>query len=259
MRADRGRRERLIERDASTSVAAVRRTCRVVEVAWVRVRGLGQDVTMTVTARLDLAIFDAVDINKVGSFYAELTGWDVVRQDSARFGLRTPDGQEIEFQRAPDHVAPQWPGQEHPQQFHLDLQTDDPQAQAEQAVGLGATRLADGPTWITLADSAGHPFDLCQADGVGPVMRLFAVTIDAPDASALARFYADLTGMEVTYDGPEGALIAGDGKSLMFQQISGYNPPRWPDPAHPQQAHLDLSSTTLTPARPGHWSWAPAG
>jgi catechol 2,3-dioxygenase-like lactoylglutathione lyase family enzyme len=91
-----------------------------------------------------------------------------------------------------------------------------------------------------MADPAGHPFDLCQADGVGPVMRLFAVTIDAPDASALARFYADLTGMEITYEGPEGALIAGDGRSLMFQQISDYSPPRWPDPAHPQQAHLDL-------------------
>jgi hypothetical protein len=22
--------------------------------------------------------------------------------------------------------------------------------------------------------------------------------------------------------------------------VSDYNPPRWPDPAHPQQAHLDL-------------------
>jgi catechol-2,3-dioxygenase len=195
---------------------------------------------MTETASLDLAIFDAADINRVGRFYAELTGWDIVRQDDDRFGLRTPDGQEVEFQRAPDHVAPQWPGQQHPQQFHLDLQTDDPQAQAERAVGLGATRLAAGPTWITLADPAGHPFDLCQADGVGPVMRLFAVTIDAPDASSLARFYADLTGMEVTYDGPEGALIVGDGKSLMFQQVGEYTAPRWPDPAHPQQAHLDL-------------------
>ncbi|MGH3713429.1 MAG: VOC family protein [Micromonosporaceae bacterium] len=66
------------------------------------------------------------------------------------------------------------------------------------------------------------------------------MTIDAPDASVLAGFYAELAGMEVTYDGPEGALIAGDGKSLMFQQVSDYNPPRWPDPAHPQQAHLDL-------------------
>ena len=200
---------------------------------------------MTVTARLDLAIFDAADIAEVGSFYAELTGWDVVRQDPDRFGVQTPDGQEIEFQRAPDHVAPRWPGQEHPQQFHLDLQTDDPEAQAGRAIGLGATRLADGPTWITLADPAGHPFDLCQSDGAGPVMRLFAVTIDAPDASALARFYADLTGMEVTYDGPEGALIAGDGRNLMFQQVGDYHPPRWPDPAHPQQAHLDLLADAL--------------
>ena len=195
---------------------------------------------MTLTARFDLAIFDAADIGKVGSFYAELTGWDVVRNESDRFGVRTPDGQEIEFQLAPDHVAPQWPGQEHPQQFHLDLQIDDHQAAAERAVDLGATRLADSPTWITLADPAGHPFDLCQKDGVGPVLGLFAVTIDAPDASALARFYAELMGTEVAYDGPEGALINADGRNLMFQQISGYNPPRWADPAHPQQAHLDL-------------------
>jgi len=195
---------------------------------------------MTVTARLDLAIFDAADIEKVGLFYAELTGWDVVRNDADRFGVRAPDGQEIEFQRAPDHAPPDWPGQKRPQQFHLDLQTADHQAQAERAVGLGATRLADGPNWVTLADPAGHPFDLCQKDGVGPAMGLFAVTIDAPDASGLAHFYADLAGMEVTYDGPEGALVTGGGRSVMFQRISDYNAPRWPDPAHPQQAHLDL-------------------
>jgi catechol 2,3-dioxygenase-like lactoylglutathione lyase family enzyme len=200
---------------------------------------------MTVTARLDLAIFDAADIEKVGSFYAALTGWDVVRKDADRFGIQTPDGQEIEFQLAPDHVAPQWPGQEHPQQFHLDLQTDDPAAGAERAVALGATRLADGPTWITLADPAGHPFDLCQKDGVGPVMGLFAVTIDAPDAAGLARFYADLTGMELAYDGPEGALLSGGDRYLMFQQIADYTAPRWPDPAHPQQAHLDLAVDDL--------------
>ena len=196
---------------------------------------------MTVTARLDLAIFDAADIERVGSFYAELTGWEAFRQDSDRFGIRPPAGHEIHFQHAPDHVAPQWPGQERPQQFHLDLQTDDPQAEADRAIGLGATRLADGENGITLADPAGHPFDLCQKDGVGPTMGLFAVTIDAPDASGLARFYAGLTGMEVTYDGPEGALISGDDSNLMFQQVADYRAPYWPDPAQPQQAHLDLA------------------
>ncbi|HCT77069.1 MAG TPA: glyoxalase [Micromonosporaceae bacterium] len=195
---------------------------------------------MTVTGQLELAAFDAPDIGKLASFYAELTGWEIVRNDSNWITVRAGDGQEIAFQLAPDHVAPQWPGQEHPQQFHLDLLIDGYQEAAERAIGLGATKLADGPTWITLADPAGHPFDLCQRDGVGPLMELFAVTIDAPDALVLARFYAALLGMEVTYEGPEGALIAGGGKSVMFQQVSGYNPPQWPEPARPQQAHLDI-------------------
>lgn len=195
---------------------------------------------MALTGQLEIVAFDAADIAGLASFYAGLAGWDIVREESDWIAVRTRDGQEIAFQLAPDHVAPQWPGQELPQQIHLDLVVDGHEAAAERAVALGATRLADGATWITLADPAGHPFDLCQKAGVGPGMGLFAVTIDAPDASALARFYASLLGMELTYEGPEGALIAGDGKSVMFQQISNYNPPRWPDPAHPQQAHLDI-------------------
>jgi catechol 2,3-dioxygenase-like lactoylglutathione lyase family enzyme len=204
---------------------------------------------MTQVAVLDIAIFDAPDIEKEGRFYAELTGWDVVRQNADRFAVRAPNGQEIEFQRAPDHVAPKWPGQDLPQQFHLDLQVTDPAAQAERAIGLGATHLRDGESWITLADPAGHPFDLCQKDGVGSVMDLFAVTIDAPDASALARFYGELAGMDVAYDGPEGAMLAGDGRYVMFQQVGDdYTPPRWPDPAYPQQAHLDLFARDMDTA-----------
>jgi predicted enzyme related to lactoylglutathione lyase len=202
--------------------------------------GRGTMVSMTVTGRLEVVALDAADIEGLASFYAELTGWDIDRKESDWITIKAPGGAEIAFQLAPDHVAPQWPGQDRPQQFHLDLQVDGVEAAAERAVGLGATRLGDGPTWITLADPAGHPFDLCQQDGVGSVMGLFGATIDAPDASALAHFYADLLGGEVTYDGPEGALVTSDGKNLMFQQIDGYNAPRWPDPAHPQQGHLDI-------------------
>jgi catechol 2,3-dioxygenase-like lactoylglutathione lyase family enzyme len=195
---------------------------------------------MTVTGRLELVAIDAPDIEKLASFYTELAGWEIIFKDSDWITIRTGEGQDVAFQLAPDHVAPEWPGQEHPQQVHLDLQVDGAEAAAERAIGLGARRLADGPNWITMADPAGHPFDLCQKDGVGPVMGLFAVTIDAPDAPALARFYADLMGMELTYEGPEGAFITGDGNSVMFQQVSEYTPPRWPDPAHPQQMHLDI-------------------
>ena len=195
---------------------------------------------MTVTGRLELIALDARDIDKLAAFYAELAGWEIVRKESDWITVRAGDGQEIAFQLAADHVAPKWPGQEHPQQIHLDLLVDGYAVAAERAIGLGATRLGDGPTWVTLADPAGHPFDLCQRDGVGPVMGLFAATIDAPDAPALARFYAELLGMAVTYEGPEGALISGDGKSVMFQQVSQYNPPQWMDPERPQQGHLDI-------------------
>jgi catechol-2,3-dioxygenase len=200
---------------------------------------------MTVTGHLDVVAFDAADIDKLANFYATLARWHIAGKDSDWITLQTPDGPQVAFQLAPDHVAPQWPGQEHPQQFHLDLLIDGYQDAAERAVELGATRLADGTTWVTLADPAGHPFDLCQRDGVGPAMSLFAVTIDASDADALARFYADLLGMEVSYSGPAGALVTGDGRSVMFQQISGYNPPDWPDPERPQQAHLDIAVDDL--------------
>ena len=195
---------------------------------------------MTAAARLELVALDAPDIESLASFYAELAGGEVVRKVPDWITVRLLSGQEIAFQRAPDHVAPQWPGQEQPQQFHLDLLVDGHEAAAERAVQLGATRLADGPTWITLADPAGHPFDLCQRDGTGPAMELFAVTLDAGDAAALAHFYADLLELEVSYEGPEGALVSGGPTSLMVQQISGYNAPQWPDPSRPQQAHLDI-------------------
>jgi catechol 2,3-dioxygenase-like lactoylglutathione lyase family enzyme len=200
---------------------------------------------MTSTGQIELVALDAQDIETLASFYAELTGWELVRKEPDWITVRTGDGREVAFQLAPDHVPPQWPGQEHPQQVHLDLQVDDHLAASERAVRLGATRLADGPSWVTLADPAGHPFDVCQKDGVGPVIDLFAVTIAAPDAAALARFYGAVLGLDLAYEGPEGALVTGGGSSVMFQQVSDYSPPRWPDPAHPQQAHLDIAVADL--------------
>jgi catechol-2,3-dioxygenase len=218
--------------------------------------------SMTVTGRLELVALDAADIAGLASFYAQLTGWQTVRSVDGWITLRAGDGQEVAFQQVAEHIPPQWPGQERPQQVHLDLAVDGHEEAAQRAVALGATRLADGAAWITLADPAGHPFDLCQRDGTGPAIQLFAATIDAPDAPALARFYADLLAWEVTYDGPEGALAAGDGKSLMFQQVSGYKPPQWPDPAHPQQGHLDVivdDPGQLKAAEARARSWVPPG
>jgi predicted enzyme related to lactoylglutathione lyase len=90
---------------------------------------------MTVTGRLELLAFDAPDIERLASFYVELTGWQIVRKVSDWIALQAADGQEIAFEFAPDHVPPQWSGQEHPQQFHLDLTIDDTAAAAERGGG----------------------------------------------------------------------------------------------------------------------------
>jgi catechol-2,3-dioxygenase len=195
---------------------------------------------MTVTAELELVALDAADIETLSSFYTALTGATVVKQVPDWITIRLPAGPEIAFQAAPDHVAPQWPGQARPQQLHLDLLVDGLGAATARALELGATRLADGASWVTLADPAGHPFDLCQRDGLEAPIELFAVTIDAPDASGLAHFYADLLNLEVTYDGAEGALVGGGATSVMVQQIDDYQAPHWPDPDRPQQGHLDI-------------------
>lgn len=195
---------------------------------------------MATSARLELVAIDAPDIQALAFFYTQLTGWSTVLVEPDWITLRTPDEQEVAFQLAPDYVPPQWPGQQRPQQCHLDLLAEDHEAAAIKAVGLGATRLGAGATWITLADPAGHPFDLCQRDGVGPGISLYAVTFDAPDGSALGRFYAELLGLPVAYEGPEGALVSGTSTGLMFQNVENYSPPEWRNPHRPQQGHLDL-------------------
>lgn len=205
-----------------------------------------ENAALTFHPRLELVALDTADLQGLADFYTALTGWTVARTDSDWITLRTGEGFEVAVQEAPDHVPPQWPGQEHPQQFHLDLLVEDHEAAALKAEKLGATRLGAGATWITLADPSGHPFDLVQRDGVGEVTGLYAATIDCPDASALGAFYARLLGIELAYDGPEGAMVTPENAfAIMFQQIENYTAPQWPDPAHPQQAHLDIEVDDL--------------
>ena len=62
--------------------------------------------------------------------------------------------------------------------------------------------------------------------------QLHSVVIDAPDAHALATFYADLLGMEVSKGSPgdDWVVVTGQGYRLAFQQAPDLKPPDWPDP-----------------------------
>jgi catechol 2,3-dioxygenase-like lactoylglutathione lyase family enzyme len=66
--------------------------------------------------------------------------------------------------------------------------------------------------------------------------------IDCPDPRALAKFYCQVLGMQVNED-IDGWVVIGSGpglRQLAFQRTSEWVPPRWPDPAYPQQLHLDI-------------------
>src|SRR5436190_1644515 len=70
---------------------------------------------------------------------------------------------------------------------------------------------------------------------------LRTVVLDAPDIRRLAAFYIALGGWaEQDADDDWITMETGDGWRLAAQRSPDLVPPRWPDPAYPQQAHLDL-------------------
>ncbi|WP_371480956.1 VOC family protein [Kitasatospora sp. NBC_00315] len=76
---------------------------------------------------------------------------------------------------------------------------------------------------------------------------LQCVVLDCHYPPALARFYAALLGGEVdrpdprwTLDEDWSTLHTPGGTVVAFQRVEDFHPPQWPDPAHPQQVHLDI-------------------
>lgn len=73
--------------------------------------------------------------------------------------------------------------------------------------------------------------------------RIASVVLDAADTRALAQFYASMLGVAIK-DEDGGWINIGpadsDEVTLSFQHAPDHRPPRWPDPAHPQQFHLDI-------------------
>jgi anti-anti-sigma factor len=85
-----------------------------------------------------------------------------------------------------------------------------------------------------------QPVRLVQTCGV--IGRLEKTVIDCPDPHALARFYAAVLGMQINENLDDWVVIGiepGE-RQLAFQRVEKWVPPRWPDPDHPQQLHLDI-------------------
>ena len=87
------------------------------------------------------------------------------------------------------------------------------------------------------------------------LIRLSLTTVDAPDAIALARFYAEITGGVAKGD-EYWALVEGPNGDIGFQQIDDYRPPTWPDGEVGCRCTSSSSSTTWR--RPERVCWRPA-
>ncbi len=108
---------------------------------------------------------DTPDAGALARFYAQLTGGSVTG-DYPEYGYASASvlGSAFNFQTVADYSRPEWPGQTHPQQFHLDFRVSDLDAATEHAVTLGASVAPEQPagaTWRVMIDPDGHPFCLC--------------------------------------------------------------------------------------------------
>jgi catechol 2,3-dioxygenase-like lactoylglutathione lyase family enzyme len=80
-------------------------------------------------------------------------------------------------------------------------------------------------------------------------VRFDVVALDTPDPTRLAAFYCALLGWEVEKADDDWVTNSGGaGARLAFQLAPDHVPPTWPDPAVPQQIHLDLAVDDLESA-----------
>ena len=113
-------------------------------------------------ARYPSVVLDCPDPAALARFYGALLDWEVKENDDW-WDVRADYGQCLSFQPVDGFTPPVWPGQDAPQQMHLDVIVDDLDAAETAVVELGATK-ADhqpGTTFRVFLDPAGHPFCLC--------------------------------------------------------------------------------------------------
>jgi predicted enzyme related to lactoylglutathione lyase len=113
-------------------------------------------------ARYPSIVIDCPDAAALAAFYGAMLDWKV-ELAPGKADVRADYGQCLTFLEVEGYNPPQWPGQEIPQQMHLDVIVDDLDAAETAVLELGATKhpYQPGTTFRVFLDPAGHPFCLC--------------------------------------------------------------------------------------------------
>lgn len=118
---------------------------------------------------LDSVVLDCPEPGGLARFYRALVGGEIVVDEDDWAQIELPATQlpvVLAFQQVTDHRAPEWPGQEVPQQSHLDIRVDDLDVAERAVLAIGATATGAGSaTFRVYLDPAGHPFCLVYRNG----------------------------------------------------------------------------------------------
>lgn len=113
---------------------------------------------------LDVIVIDCPDPRELARFYAELIGGEIVQFDEEWAEVVPPiSGARplLAFQRVEAYTAPEWPGQDIPQQSHLDVRVEDLDTGEQAVLAIGGTATGTATeTFRVYLDPAGHPFCL---------------------------------------------------------------------------------------------------
>ena len=114
-------------------------------------------------ARFPSFILDCDDPGRLAEFYGTMLDWKTSSDDKWGEVRNAAGDQCICFQRVEQYQPPKWPGQDVPQQMHMDVMVEDLDAGEHAVLELGATKAEHQPgaTFRVFLDPAGHPFCLC--------------------------------------------------------------------------------------------------
>jgi predicted enzyme related to lactoylglutathione lyase len=126
---------------------------------------------MTHKSRIGVIVIDcrAEDLAQASAFWSQALGYEA--QPDAKFPnyvmLRTPAGEPRVLLQAVEHDS----------RIHLDIETDDKQAEAARLEALGAVREGDVKNWTIMRAPTGHRF--CLVDPQRADFRSNATTWSA--------------------------------------------------------------------------------
>ena len=104
-------------------------------------------------SRLGALVIDcqADDLSDATEFWSQALGYDVAAEPD-------DDGKYVKLEVPPDEVTVILQQVDHPSRVHLDIETDDLEAEAARLETLGAQRVAAIKRWIVMEAPSGHRF-----------------------------------------------------------------------------------------------------